>query len=180
MINGRVVTDVSGIAALESLTNQRGVTLKGAQAAGRIVARAAKSGAKRVSGALKSAIGMRAAKGTEGETISYAVIGARKKVVKMVTRPGRRKPTKAVPAFYAHLVESGTKPHAVGKGSKVGGKNHKAGAQSGGKHPGTAAQPFLAPALASSRDAAADACLQAMGAEIEKQIAAQSSKIRGR
>lgn len=176
MLSGRVVTNTSGIADLVEFTKQRDVTLKGAKAAGKVVSTAAKAGAKRVSGAMKSAIGVKAAKGNRGLTESIAVIGARKKIQKMVTRPGRRKATKAVPAFYLHLVEKGAKPHAVGKGSKIGRKG-KATVASGGKHPGTSPQPFLGPAYQATKSEAGDAALKAMAAETQKQIEKASTKV---
>lgn len=178
MIAGAVITNTSGITDLITLTKTRDVTLKGAKAAGRIVSKAAKSKAPKVSGALKAAIGVKAAKGTQGQTASYAVIGARKKVVKMVTRPGRRKPMKAVAAFYLHLVEKGTQPHQVGKGSKIGRKG-KETVGKGGKHPGTKPRPFLGPAFEATKSEASDAALKAMAEEIQKQIAKASAKIHG-
>jgi HK97 gp10 family phage protein len=161
MLQGRVVTDATGIEQLNNLAKERSVTLMGVKAAGKIVQRAAKSGAPRVSGALKTSIGMKAKKGRKGSTGSFAVIGARKQTVKMVKRPGRHKLQKAVPAFYAHLVEKGTRPHSIGKA----------------RHPGTKPQPFLKPALDSTQAEASAAALQAMGEEVQKQIAKESAKI---
>ncbi len=55
------------------------------------------------------------------------------------------------PSYYAHFVELGTKPHAVGKGSRLKrvGKRGKVygGQQSGRMHPGTKPMPFLGPTL---------------------------------
>lgn len=51
------------------------------------------------------------------------------------------------PANYAHLVEKGTKPHAVGKGSNSRKSVLGVQAAHGGIHPGAKAQPFLKPAL---------------------------------
>lgn len=48
------------------------------------------------------------------------------------------------PRYYAHLVEKGTKPHAVGKGSRTRGRK---ASQAGRLHPGAKAQPFLLPAF---------------------------------
>lgn len=55
------------------------------------------------------------------------------------------------PVKYAHLVEYGTKPHAIGKGSLLRKTLRKSdgllqGGQAGGRHPGSNAQPFVNPA----------------------------------
>lgn len=90
MISGRVAVDTTGLAAVESLAKKRALTKKAVTAAARVVQRAAQANAPRVSGALKQAIGVKTDTGRKGTTTSFAVIGARKKVVKMVRRPGRK------------------------------------------------------------------------------------------
>ena len=93
----------------------------------------------------------------------------------MVRRPGRKKPQKAVPAFYDHLVNLGVQPHAVGKGSKLArkrkGKLIPGTHQAGGLHPGAKADPFRSRAWKSSSAAAGDAAVKAMGEELRKQMA---------
>lgn len=177
MIAATVTTNTTGLKAITEFVQQRDVTLKGAKAAGKIVAKAAKAGAPKVSGALKTAIGVKTVKGSADDTGSLAIIGARKKISKMVVRPGRRKPVKAVPAFYLHLIEKGTQPHAVGKGSRVARKG-RATVASGGKHPGTAPRPFLGPAFQATKADASDAALKAMGEETQRQIEKIASKMR--
>ena len=57
------------------------------------------------------------------------------------------------PIKYAHLVEFGTRAHAVGKGSQIKRLDGRktSGKQSGGKHPGTKARPFIRPAIDKNR-----------------------------
>lgn len=81
-----------------------------------------------------------------------------------------------MPAFYAHLVEGGTKPHAVGKGSKLGRKGKADVGQTGKKHPGAKAQPFLKPAFESTKAEAAGAALAVMGEGISREIARVAAK----
>lgn len=53
--------------------------------------------------------------------------------------------------FYAHMVEYGTAPHAVGSGSNISSNK-----QSGRMHPGAIAQPFMRPAIDENLQAAVD------------------------
>lgn len=62
-----------------------------------------------------------------------------------VTRPAEGEPhrhgaktVKADPILYAHLVDGGTKPHAIGKGSRL-----KKKVQKGKEHPGTKGVKFM-------------------------------------
>lgn len=52
------------------------------------------------------------------------------------------------PTYYAHLVEFGTRPHALGKGSRIARKDRRKVkiAQHGMRHPGAKDQPFMRPA----------------------------------
>lgn len=63
-------------------------------------------------------------------------------------RQGNRKLQRIVPGNYIHLVELGTREHALGKGSRLlrsDGKNgSKNRTQTGRRHPGTKAKAFLA------------------------------------
>jgi HK97 gp10 family phage protein len=80
--------------------------------------------------------------------------GKPKKFARMVQRGSKQ--VERVPTFYAHLVEKGTRPHALGKGSEIPHANAKRRAaqirkgrlnQHGHMHPGAKAHPFMAPAL---------------------------------
>jgi hypothetical protein len=76
------------------------------------------------------------------------IIGARRdvkgkprKFAREVRRGGRRRKLQiVVPANYLALVERGTRPHRVGKGSSL---NRGEKSQTGSQHPGTKAQPFM-------------------------------------
>ena len=153
--------DLSPLKALAKDSQKRAVTLKGVRAAAKVVQSAVKARAPKRdrSGALKQSIGQKSAKGKKGKTLAYAVIGARKKVAKMVPvgRSGRK--VKAVPSKYAHLVEKGTKPH--------------------GNHPGSAPKPFLRPGFESVKKQAGEAALRVMADEIQKSLAKAAAKLKG-
>ena len=74
-----------------------------------------------------------------------------KKFSRMVQRGNKQ--VEKVPTFYAHLVEKGTRPHALGKGSQIPHANLRRRArqknliQHGNMHPGAKAHPFMGPAL---------------------------------
>jgi hypothetical protein len=181
MIYGKVTIDTSGFQALASPARLRAVTKKGVTAGARLIRDDAKARAPKVSRALAAAIGVKAEKGRRGKTLSYALVGARKKVVKMVTRPGRKTPVKAVPAFYLHMVEGGTRPHGVTKGDRIArkGKATAAVGQKGRMHPGAHPMPFLESAFASRKDAAGQKAMEVMGAEVQKEIAKAAAKLAG-
>jgi HK97 gp10 family phage protein len=151
--------DLSGLKALASLTQARGVTLKGVRAGGKIVQAAAKARAPKRSGALRQSIGLKAQKGNKGKTVALAVIGARKKVQKMVRPPRGTKKILAIPAKYAHLVEKGTKPRTG--------------------HPGAKANPFLRPAFDATKSRAVQEASRVIAEEIQKVIAKQAAKLAG-
>lgn len=102
----------------------------------------AKRNARRVSGLLKKAINKKIKTFKNGNVI--AIIGASRSVA------GSYLGRKRVPAHYIHLVEKGTRPHALGKGSQLArvGKraSREVGQHVGRKHPGAKAHPFLEPA----------------------------------
>jgi hypothetical protein len=87
------------------------------------------------------------------------VIGARRdvkgkprKYAREVRRGGRRRKLEmVVPANYLLLVERGTRPHAVGKGSSLS-RGEKS--QTGSTHPGTKARPFMLRSWLRSEDEA--------------------------
>jgi HK97 gp10 family phage protein len=169
-----VEADTSGIAALSSAAKQRAVTLKAVKAGARIVQSSAKANAPRRKGkgggGLKVSLGVKAVKGSRGKTLALAVIGPRKKVVRQI--PRGRKTVKSVPAFYAHLVEKGTAPHDTARGAK---RKKAAGP---GKHPGTKAQPFLAPAYESNKAAVGAAVEKELAAGIEREIQKAAAKLK--
>ncbi len=58
------------------------------------------------------------------------------------------------PSNYAHLIEGGVKPHAVGRGSKLDRftkKGVRKGTQSGRMHPGFKGRPFMKPAYTQNK-----------------------------
>lgn len=184
MIRGTIKIDVSGIEAVISVAKSRSITLKGARAGGRLLRVAARAAAPKRTGALRQAQGLKVAKGTKsGSTASYAVQGARRKVVKFVKVKGRKTPSRVIPAFYDHLIQLGTRPHALGKGESIGrsgGKRRKAVAvtkQSSGKHPGSKPNPYRKRAWDSVKDAAGTAAVKAMGEATQKEIARQAAKM---
>lgn len=179
IIRTKIDADISGIEKLDKAIAQRRATLKAIRAGAKIVQRSAKSAVARQSGALRQSLGIKGAKGKRGKTIAYAVIGPRKKVRKLVKRKGSRRPVLAVPAYYAHLVERGTRPHAIGKGSKLA-RRGKAGSAGGAQHPGTRARPFIGPAYTSNRPSIARAIQDALAVEIEKEIAKAAVRIAKR
>lgn len=90
------------------------------------------------------------------------------------------------PRAYAHLVEYGTQPHAVGKGSDIeitrglGKVFVGLGKQTGAMHPGTSAQPFMRPAFANKKMEAIDAVKVVVRRELEKELAKIAAKGGGR
>ena len=87
---------------------------------------------------------------------------------------------KIYPRNYAHLVEYGTKPHALGKGSKLNPTKGEA-EQSGRMHPGAKPKPFMRPAYLQKQDEALDAIKTKTRAELNKELAklAQKRKAAG-
>jgi HK97 gp10 family phage protein len=176
LVKTAIVADMSAARQLGGTAFLRRVTLKGAKAAANLVAPRARAAAPRRkgSGALRQSIGVKAEAGKK-RTGAIAVVGARKKVVKTV--PRGKKTVKAVPAFYAHLVEKGTKAHSLGKGAKLGRKGKPTvGQDAGKKHPGAKPEPFLGPAWEAVKDQAGAAATAAIGAEVQKEIAKRAAK----
>jgi HK97 gp10 family phage protein len=127
--------------------------------------------------ALKKAIGRRV-KGYRSGKFVIGVVGARmdsprkpKKFAKEVVRRGERKTQYVVPAYYAHLVEFGTQPHHIGKGSSI-----RQSRRSGRMHPGARPKPFLRPAW-DEQGAAAQALIRQRVKEAIRELA---NKARGR
>ncbi len=75
------------------------------------------------------------------------------------------------PVYYAHLVEGGTKPHALGKGS-----SRRKSKQHGNMHPGTKPRPFLRPAWDATESEVQDVITAEMQRGIEKAMAKHMSR----
>ncbi|QQS08677.1 MAG: HK97 gp10 family phage protein [Phycisphaerales bacterium] len=69
------------------------------------------------------------------------------------------------PRAYAHLVEFGTRPHAVGKGSRL-----SKGRAGGAMHPGTPPQPFIRPAYDTKRGEASSKIIATLRQEFQKEL----------
>lgn len=162
--------DTSGFTETLTRAQSRQVTLAGVKAGIKILQRSARSSAprRRGSGALKQSQGTVAKKGKKGKTVSFAVQGARKGFEKMVTPKGYTKPQRAVPAFYDHLVQGGTRPHRLGKGENLermrrGRVAKRSSAQlRGGTHPGTTPNPYRKRAYEAVKDQIGAAVMAAM------------------
>jgi hypothetical protein len=180
MIGGKVKVDVSGAMALLSEAKQRRITLKGVKAGAKVLKTAARAAAPKRpgSGALQAAQAIKAEKGRKGKTISFAVQGAKKKYVKMVRAGRSKKEQKAVPAFYDHLVQLGTKPHATRKGSRLAKGKKAAVGQIGAGHPGAKANPYRKRAWVAVKDKAGRDTLSAMADELNKVLARAAKKAK--
>lgn len=146
------------LADLEGLKKAlRNRILKRAIGAGtKLILREAKARAPRETGLLRKSLGRKVKVYRNSGTV-VGIVGPRAGFKETVTRSrGRWLPGPVVsdPIRYAHLVELGTRPHALGKGS-----NLRKGRQSGHTHPGAAARPFLRPAV------------QALGTQVRAAIA---------
>lgn len=170
LLNAQMTFDLSGLAGFKP-AKARQITLKAVRAGAKLVQATAKQNAPRKSGVLKQSMGIKAIKGNRGKTLAMAIIGARKSVSKMVKRGRGNKLFRAVPAFYAHLVEKGTQAHSIRKGSKIGRKGKPSVGQQVIAHPGAKAKPFLGPAWETTRDRAISTGMAVMSAEIFKAIA---------
>lgn len=112
------------------------------------LAKAAKSRAPKRFGLLQKSLGRKMKTYSKSGTV-VAIVGPRSGFQRPV--PGRGKNGKrrvANPLYYAHLVEKGTRPHSLGKGSRLRGKKAR---QSGAMHPGARPRPFLGPAWRAGR-----------------------------
>lgn len=133
-----------------------------ARYASRPVVQAARQYAPRESGSLKRSIIAVVRKAQNREESYYVVVGPRVDLVafytseKTVTLRGKSARThklkyrhKRVPANYAHLVELGVQPHALGRGSNT---RRRLSIPHGQRHPGYRAKPFLRPAYLQHRN----------------------------
>ena len=115
MIWVTAATDTRGLLAVASSTRRRAITAQALRAGARILRPAVKARAPKArvkGGTLKRAIAAKVQKGKYGHTVSLAVVGAR-------YGPERPEGSKAQAANYGHLVELGTRPHSLAKGSKL-------------------------------------------------------------
>ena len=147
----------AAVTTLATKTVRKGLR-KGVTAASKVLLAAARAGVPEDTKSLKKALG-RVVRGYQGGANVAALVGARRdapgkpaKFRRVVVRAGSKRQTVANPANYVLLVEKGTKPHALGKGSRrvarrPGGKT----IQTGRVHPGAAANPFLKRAMDASR-----------------------------
>lgn len=101
-------------------------------------------------GSLKKSIGQKV-KNYRRAGVVAAIIGARSK--RYETRRGMRNP-----AYYAHLIELGVKPHRLGR--------------RGGVHPGFNARPFMRPAWDAAAPRAREAVIDKMKDTLAKEAAA--------
>lgn len=82
-----------------------------------------------------------------------------------------QKETYKRPTYYAHLVEMGTQPHAIGKGDSL-----KKNRQAGKLHPGARPKPFLLPAWRAGKARAEQTLLVEIAAGIERELAKLAAK----
>lgn len=77
------------------------------------------------------------------------------------------------PRSYAHLVEFGTRPHSLGKGSMLDPfrRSAKVKNQHGATHPGTAPQPFMRPAFDGKKFEAVRVCADTVRREATSELA---------
>lgn len=148
--------------ALLRASQQRRIVRPAVAAAGTPVLQAARQRAPVESGQLRRSLGKRV-KLLRKSGIVVAIVGPRRKAFrKQLWRQSRwSKDAQWVnPTNYAHLVEFGTLPHAIGVGRRLV------------KHPGARARPFLRPALAATRGTVLAILTTKIGQGLEKLAAA--------
>lgn len=137
------------------------VALRGPAAAvragGSVIVKEMRRRAPKDTGSLKKSLGQRV-KTYRGSKTVTSIVGARSK--RYDTAKGRRNP-----AYYAHLIELGVKPHRTGK-KKIG---YRRGA---GMHPGFRGRPFMRPGWDAAAPRAVDAVADKMTQVFEKEAAA--------
>jgi HK97 gp10 family phage protein len=130
---------------------------KGLQEGAKLVLKDARSFVPTETKSLKKALGTKLKSFKSGAVI-VALVGPRKDAkgkpakyrrrVLVKTKGGGQREMWRNPVKYAHLVEFGTRPHALVKGARLIRKNGKGGThQRGVLHPGAKPSPFLRPAL---------------------------------
>ena len=131
------------------------------RAAGAVIIREMRMRAPKATGSLKKSIGQKVKNYKRSGTVA-SIIGARSK--SYATAQGKRNP-----AYYAHLVEFGVKPHATGKKKSF----YRRGT---GQHPGHRAQTFMRPAWDSAAPRARSAVIDKMTQVFDKESKALSVK----
>ena len=132
---------------------------------------AAKRLARRESGLLAQSIGA-VVRQYKNSKFVVGVIGPRKEIEG--TWKGRRR----VPTFYAHLVEFGARPHAIGSGSVLERRSTRRGKpvvlgpgpQHGRQHPGAKAHPYLRPAFDANRATMEAILAQELAAGLKREL----------
>lgn len=190
---------VFGLADIQAKLKElsRGTALnvmrRGLNAGGAVIRDEARRLAPKRTGALKKAIISRTNRQKEARHLAWVEVVIDSKVYAIVKKTGKngkvRKRLKGerhvkgqsikgkiYPRNYAHLVEFGTRPHALGRGSKL-----KKGIQTGRVHPGAKPKPFMRPAYLQKQDEALDAIKTKTRAELNKELAklAQKRKAAG-
>lgn len=156
-------------ALLEFTPNLEKNMMRGAMRAGaKVIADEAKNRVPVDSGELKDSIRVRAGRIRAGKVLFYVQAGSSKPIKKK----GADGKTEYKNPWYAHLVEFGVKSHPIiaGGGTKAG-KVLAAGARILGEkvdHPGTAAKPFMRPALDSKASSAIEAIADYLRKRIQK------------
>ena len=125
---------------------QKRVLVGALRAGGRVIAKQAKARVPIKFGRLKKNIAVIAGKFERGTAIVY-----------VHTKPK---------AWYSHMIEFGTKPHAVAKKS-----NTSSGKQTGKMHPGGKAHPYMRPAFDTTHKEVLDAIGQKLADGIIKEVA---------
>ena len=183
-MRSKVDLDLSGLANIASNLKRRALAKKAVTKAARVVQQAVKSLVPTRQGggggSLKQAQGVKAAAGTKGDTLAFAVQGAARRWFKTITFPGRKKATKVVPAFYDHLVDAGTQPHSIKKGSKIGRKGKASTGQSGGLHPGTKAARFREQAWSTVKGRAGEEGMAVLAQGILDAMAKEAARLGGK
>lgn len=170
-------------AVMKSLANLKGAVqrrlVRGAlTAAARVVAKEMKALAPRDSGLLKKSIGQ-VVRTYRNKGVTLAVIGPRRGFKRFVNRTradGSKRQVMSDPVKYARLVEFGTEPHALGKGSDLLTKKKSKGKQHGLMHPGTRAQPFIRPALERKKAEAMNVFTQKLREGMEREAAKAAAR----
>lgn len=104
---------------------------------------------------------------------TVAIIGPRHGYSQVISRGGR-KPRKANPANYGHLIEGGVAPHFIGKGSQRA-RGTRLG--HGSMHPGFPAKPWLETALLMKRAEAQRIMVQSFSESLRQEAARMRAKV---
>lgn len=159
----RAWVSVLGMDALIAEGAKRSATLAAVRAGARVMVRGLKLAAPKRSGSLKAAQGVKASKGRKGKTTSFAVAGARRKVVRQFR--GKR----VVPGNYHHLADRGARPHPIP--TKGGGVVN---------HPGAKPSNFVARAVATFLPLACVVARKVLGEKTRTAFGKAARKFVGR